>query len=1053
MENLGGQPVDVSNTVVGSTTTASIPNPGILGGVPYNEWFVAFGQFFDHGLDFITKGGGYVLIPLSPSDPLYNPDATGPTANTMMLSRAKLSNPASDYHQDTNGNYILNDDAVPAFNNSTGLLIDQSQTYGSHASINVLLRQYTADGDFTGKLITSAEDMTPPGTGATPEEIAAYNKATHDLGTWADMKVNAARIGIGLADFAVLDAPLIRANSLGEITFTAQHEVVYGSDMSIQQMLDAGMGYNPDNDPYVRWTQPDADNNLCLDSQVGFARTCNQAILSDIANGASPMNPMGSLIPANSDPNADLSGIPGIDFYDPTALDKHYVSGDHRANENVGLTAVHHVFHEEHNIEVDAIKLAAVQDAVNNGNFAALDMGQDGWLGAAMTSGEFSTLVSNNTSGGVINYQAIADALSWDTEKVYQASRIITESEYNHVAIDQYVGGLVVLPEFVSYSSDVNLDISLEFSQAVFRLGHSQLSETLQIAVPDPAGNAPSSQDWTPTYIQKGLFEAFLNPSLYGAEGAAAITMGLLNEQGNEIDEFVTASLQQSLVGVPLDLPALNIARGRDVGLPTLNELRQQIFDGLVQNTNNASNPGIAPYTSWEDFGGHLRTPESLVNFIAAYGREDTVFGLDTMRRAYEAGTLSGSDSKGSFDSTALDPTPNDGAITLQDLRANAQIILDAAAINPGAPVPTFETQAEQDYYNLLVAKHDDAVMFMRGQGSPTYDPVTHTWDQNNTGGGDQGFWDIDLWVGGLAEQPLFDGPLGTTFTFVMEDFGQRMQDGDRFYYLYRMPVGHHLGDQIIGEQFADLVMRTTGLEHIGDAFGYQSATYILDGTTHDNGYDGTFTGLDANGLATGGTDQYGINDYFNSIYENLPDSVKAFVVANNSFEVDSLTSGDPGVMTDASLGNYTMTAPTGWTLAGNGGLFAPTTGAIANNGHQGGNVAWLVGGAVLTAESRPADRGRRHLYLLGQLRQSERPERRVRRDHRTDRRRGNRRRDADRHRGGSPERHVETDLVRRRRRCHHVGRSADSDPQHRRRAGAGGQCPCEHVRARRQRQ
>ena len=36
-----------------------------------------------------------------------------------------------------------------------------------------------------------------------------------------------------------------------------------------------------------------------------------------------------------------------------------------------------------------------------------------------------------------------------DGEKIYQASRIITESEYNHIAIDQYVGSFVVLPEFV----------------------------------------------------------------------------------------------------------------------------------------------------------------------------------------------------------------------------------------------------------------------------------------------------------------------------------------------------------------------------------------------------------------------------------------------------------------------------------------------------------------------------------------------------------------------------------------------------------------------------
>lgn len=913
MEQMGGEPVDVSNTVVGSTQTAFIPNPGILGGVPYNEFFVEFGQFFDHGLDFITKGGGYVLIPLSPSDPLYDPSAMGPTANMMMLSRGSLSNPASDFNIDGSGNAVLRPDAVPAFNNNTGLMIDQSQTYGSHSAINVLVRQYDADGNVTGNLITSAEDMTAPGAGATPEEIAAYNRAVHDLATFADMKVNAARLGIALIDMDVLDAPMIRADGVGRITFTPQQTVMYRSDLSIGDTP----GYSAANDPFVRWTAADAANGFCATDQIGTVRLTGHAILSDMGNGASPMSPMGTPLPSlsslnvqyNNDLDAyvtflntqeagtvtDRNGdslvdhndlVAGIHYYDDALLAAHYVSGDHRANENVGLTSMHHIFHEEHNIQA-----AAIKDAVT----------------------EQAALLNDGTAAGI---QAEADYLAqwqtapgeWDGEKIYQAARIIVETEYNHISIDQYVGGLVVMPEFVSYSSDINLDVSLEFSQAVFRLGHSQLTETVQIAVPNNGVN-PGEPGYIPSYTSVDLFDAFLNPLLYQEVGPSGVTLGLLNQQGNEIDEFVTAALQQSLVGVPLDLPALNISRGRDVGLPTLNELRQQIFDGLINNTSNSNSngPGIAPYTSWEDFGGHLRHSESLVNFIAAYGREDDVFGLATMRRAYEAGSVSGNDSLGAFDATAHDPTPGDGVITLQDLRANAQGILDAAA-DPLDPL------------------HGDAVLFLRGQGSPVYDPITGTWNPNDTGGGDLGFWDVDLWIGGLAEQPLFDAPLGTTFTFVMADFGQRMQDGDRFYYLYRMPVGHHLGDQIIGEQFADLVMRTTGLEHIGDAFGLQSTYYTLDGYKNhidgadgyiDNDYDGT---IDTNDL-------YGVNDYFNSIYESLPNPVRAFVVANGSFE-NGILGGAPG----------------SWDTTG-----TVVTETNTDGGHDGSTVASLASSATIS--------------------------------------------------------------------------------------------------------
>ena len=41
--------------------------------VPFNAWMTFFGQFFDHGLDLVTKGNGSgtTFIPLKPDDPLY----------------------------------------------------------------------------------------------------------------------------------------------------------------------------------------------------------------------------------------------------------------------------------------------------------------------------------------------------------------------------------------------------------------------------------------------------------------------------------------------------------------------------------------------------------------------------------------------------------------------------------------------------------------------------------------------------------------------------------------------------------------------------------------------------------------------------------------------------------------------------------------------------------------------------------------------------------------------------------------------------------------------
>ena len=274
----------------------------------------------------------------------------------------------------------------------------------------------------------------------------------------------------------------------------------------------------------------------------------NQAFLIDI-------NPA-------ADPNFAFDG-PG---YDAALLNAHYVTGDGRANENFMLTAVHHVFHEEHNFQVENIKAGILATA------------------------DAAFIAQWQTAPGV-----------WDGEKLFQAARLITESEYNHIAIDQYVGTLYgALPEFVSYSSDINMGVSLEFSQAVFRLGHSMLTETFKVrTIRIPARihrrSAPAGLP------QSDAVRRSWPGGNYGSAWCATY--------GNEVDEFVTPALQQSLLGQPLDLATINIARGRDVGLPTHNELRQQIYDGLLQYTNNSNGTALAPYTSWQDFGDHLKTP------------------------------------------------------------------------------------------------------------------------------------------------------------------------------------------------------------------------------------------------------------------------------------------------------------------------------------------------------------------------------------------------------------------------------------------------------------
>ena len=86
---------------------------------PYNSMFTLFGQFFDHGLDLVAKGGnGTVYMPLSSDDPLY---VEGSSTNFMALSRVTIGDGAA---------------------NVTTPWVDQNQTYTSNASHQVFLREY-----------------------------------------------------------------------------------------------------------------------------------------------------------------------------------------------------------------------------------------------------------------------------------------------------------------------------------------------------------------------------------------------------------------------------------------------------------------------------------------------------------------------------------------------------------------------------------------------------------------------------------------------------------------------------------------------------------------------------------------------------------------------------------------------------------------------------------------------------------------------------------------------------------------------------------------------
>ncbi|MFN0184490.1 MAG: peroxidase family protein, partial [Aquabacterium sp.] len=314
---------------------------------------------------------------------------------------------------------------------------------------------------------------------------------------------------------------------------------------------------------------PDANGDAQLVVIEGVVQRTGHAFLDDIAHGATP-GP--GLLP---DANSVAGGAPPAPgFYDDELLAAHFIAGDGRINENYGLTTIHGIFHAEHNRVYEMIRT-----------------------------------------------QVEAQGPAWTGEQYFQATRLVVEAEYQQVAFEEYAYRLTPnIDAYSGYDPLVNPGITTEFAHAVFRFGHSQLAENVQII-------RPTDQ----RLFVDTLIKNFLNPlvfattktgtAMFGLGSVAytdALAAGMARQVGMEIDEFMVNAMRNALVGLPLDLAAINIARGRDTGIPTLNAFRVDLF-------NQTGQAALAPYDSWTDFGAHLLNPTSLKNFVMAYAGADLV--------------------------------------------------------------------------------------------------------------------------------------------------------------------------------------------------------------------------------------------------------------------------------------------------------------------------------------------------------------------------------------------------------------------------------------------
>src|SRR5262249_34761822 len=322
-------------------------SPDVGLSAPFNEWFTFFGQFFDHGLDLVTKGGnGFIFIPLQPDDPLFNPGPDG-IANTaddgpnfMIETRATML-PGPD-------GILGTADDIHEQQNTTTPFVDQNQTYTSSPSHQVFLREYAFDANGrpadTGKLI---EDRN---AGADGQYYTADDIKLGGMATWAAVKAQARDIlGINLTDADVGNVPLLATDAYGNFIKGA-----HGFPQVVMQTAggDGIFGTADDGTTLV-------EGNPAAPIDVTHPVRTGHQFLIDIAHNAVPVFNAGpDGIPGNADdqlvPDADNIAGNAVPFdpttgqnlqYDNELLDAHYIAGDGRANENIGLTAVHSIFH------------------------------------------------------------------------------------------------------------------------------------------------------------------------------------------------------------------------------------------------------------------------------------------------------------------------------------------------------------------------------------------------------------------------------------------------------------------------------------------------------------------------------------------------------------------------------------------------------------------------------------------------------------------------------------------------------------------------------------
>lgn len=257
---------------------------------------------------------------------------------------------------------------------------------------------------------------------------------------------------------------------------------------------------------------------------------------------------------------------------------KLFVAGDVRANENPLLASVHTLFVREHNRQCDLIKL------------------------------------KNPT---------------WSDEEIYQYARKIVGGFIQQILFNEWLSSVGIhLPAYSGYKNNINPTVSNEFTGAGFRLGHTLLSSKIRRLKTDgtPFQGVPDLK----------LRDVFFKVSaIKESGGIEPFLQGMGSQVQQRFDSKIVDDIRNFLFGKPgqggFDLAAINIQRGRERGLPSINELRKALQLPAYKSIADINPDNVTLTRKLESLFRDIESIDLWVALLSERKLEGTIFG-ETMK-------------------------------------------------------------------------------------------------------------------------------------------------------------------------------------------------------------------------------------------------------------------------------------------------------------------------------------------------------------------------------------------------------------------------------------